>query len=316
MSSFRPFQNSDPPWLAEIWKSQPPMRGLMQPVTPALLELCVFSKPYFDHNGLIVAIDENKPVGFVHASFGPNEAQSELSTDLGTTQMLMVRPELRGTDLPRELLVQSENYLRDRGAKVLYAGGIRPLDGFYLGLYGGSELPGVLASDRVLTEAALQLGYQEMTRVVILHRDLVRFRPPITREQRALRRDTSFQLEYLPTTTTWWEACTLGQLERWTFTLTRRQDKALLAEVWFWDVEPLATSWGLRTAGMVGLYVSPTARRQGCATFLLSEAFNELNRRGYAMAEAQVMADNAEALAFYDRLGFVAVEQGHVYRKA
>jgi ribosomal protein S18 acetylase RimI-like enzyme len=287
----------------------------MQPVSPALLELCVYSKPYFDRNGLIVAVDDDMPVGFVHASFGPNEEQTELSTELGTTQMLQVRPDLRSTDLPRELMLRSEAYLRERGAKVLYAGGIYPLNGFYLGLYGGSELPGVLASDRVLTDAALQLSYRETSRVVILQRDLVRFRPPISREQRALRRDTSFQLEYLPTTKSWWEACTLGPLERWTFTLTRRNDNLLLAEVWFWDVEPLATSWGLRTAGMVGLYVDPSVRRQGCATFLLSEAFAELNRRGYAVAEAQVMADNTQALAFYERLGFVAVEQGHVYRK-
>jgi ribosomal protein S18 acetylase RimI-like enzyme len=65
----------------------------------------------------------------------------------------------------------------------------------------------------------------------------------------------------------------------------------------------------------VGLYVDSGVRRQGCATFLLSEAFTELNRRGYAVAEAQVMADNAQALAFYNRLGFVEIEQGHVYRK-
>lgn len=288
----------------------------MQPITPALLELCVFSKPYFDHEGLIVAVEDEKPVGFVHASFGPNEEETALLNELGTTQLLMVHPDRRASTLPRELLVQSENYLRSRGAKVLYVGGIRPLNAFYLGLYGGSELPGVLASDRVLTDTALQLHYKEISRVVILHRDLVRFRPPITREQRALRRDADFQLEYMPHTDTWWEACTLGPLERWKFTLTRKRDASLLAEAWFWDVEPLATSWGLRTAGMVDLFVPPEARRQGCATYLLSEAFKELNRRGYAMAEAQVMAENTQALAFYDRLGFVSVEQGHVYRKA
>ena len=31
--NFRPFRNTDPPRIAEIWRDQPPQRGLMQPVT-------------------------------------------------------------------------------------------------------------------------------------------------------------------------------------------------------------------------------------------------------------------------------------------
>jgi hypothetical protein len=84
----RPFRNSDPPHLAEIWRSQPPQRGLLQPVTPPLLEMGVFSKMAFDRQGLIVAERDGKPIGFVHASFGPDEAGRRLDTSLGTTQVL------------------------------------------------------------------------------------------------------------------------------------------------------------------------------------------------------------------------------------
>ena len=143
------FRNSDPPRLAEIWRDQPPQRGLIQPVSPALLEQFVFSKPYFDPAGLILATDGEQAVGFVHAGFGPNETQTEIDTEIGTTYQLMLRSGARHDALADELLSRAEAYLRDRGAKVIYAGGIRPLNGFYLGLYGGSELPGVLASDPV-----------------------------------------------------------------------------------------------------------------------------------------------------------------------
>ncbi len=55
MTYFRPFRNSDPPLLADVWRSQPSQRGLMQPMSAALLEQLVLSKPVFEREGLIVA---------------------------------------------------------------------------------------------------------------------------------------------------------------------------------------------------------------------------------------------------------------------
>ena len=46
--------------MAEIWRDQPPQRGLMQPVTAGILEQFVFSKPYFDPDGLIVALSDER----------------------------------------------------------------------------------------------------------------------------------------------------------------------------------------------------------------------------------------------------------------
>src|SRR5690606_18937290 len=145
----RPFRNSDPPAIVEIWRSQPPQRGLMQPLTIANLESLVLSKPYFDAAGLIVACEAGRPVAFVHAGFGANGDETDLDHRLGTIYVLQARPAHRQTDTPARLLAAAEEYLTSRGSQVLYAGGIRPLNAFYLGLYGGSELPGVLTSDHV-----------------------------------------------------------------------------------------------------------------------------------------------------------------------
>ncbi len=189
MYTFRPFRNSDPPRLAEIWREQPPQRGRMQPATAGILEQLVFSKPYFDPAGLIVALHDNVPVGFAHAGFGANDEQNAIATDIGTTYQLMVRTDHRDDALAGELLAHSEAYLRERGAKVIYAGGIRPLNAFYLGLYGGSELTGVLVGDTVFQIACRQAGYREIDRVIVLELDLACFRAPITRNQRQLRRE-------------------------------------------------------------------------------------------------------------------------------
>ncbi len=315
MYHFRPFRNTDPPRLAEIWRDQPAQRGVAQPVTAGILEQFVYSKPYFDPAGLIVALDDNVPVGFAHAGFGPNDDYSGIATDVGTTYQLVLRSDHRSAQLAGELLGQAETYLRERGAKVIYAGGIRPLNAFYLGLYGGSELPGILVGDQMFNEACRERGYREIDRVVVMLLELARFRPPIARNLRQLRREIICQETQTPPTRTWWEACTTGAFERIRFSLKRPGSADALADVWFWDVEPLSTAWGAPAAGMFDLDVPAEQRRKGLATFLLGEAFERLRTRGILLVEAQTMQDNTPALKLYEKLGFKKVDEGIVYRK-
>jgi ribosomal protein S18 acetylase RimI-like enzyme len=312
---FRSFRNSDPPRLVEIWRDQPPQRGLMQPVSAALLEQLVFAKPYFDPEGLILAIADGTPIGFIHAGFGASDEQTALDTDTGTTYLMMLRGDHREVALADELLARAENYLRGRGAKVVYAGGIRPLNAFYLGLYGGSDLPGILASDPVAHDALRHSGYREIDRVRVLQLELANFRPSVSRVQRQLRRELSVTEVASPATSSWWEACTTCAFEHIHFALSPLGGGNPLASVAFWDIEPLSTSWGAPTAGMLDLDVSPQRRRQGIATFLLSEAFQRLHSRGVRRVEAQTMQQNLPALALYEKLGFAKVDEGVVYRK-
>ncbi len=311
---FRPFRNADPPLIAEIWRDQPPQCGLMQPATPAILEQLVFSKPYFDPQGLILAFDGDAAVGFVHAGFGANDEQTDIDTTMGTTYQLMLRADHRNESLADQLLRRAEDYLRGRGAKVLYGGGIRPFNAFYLGLYGGSELPGVLVGDPVLGTACLRNGYREIDRVQILQLELAGFRPPVSRSQRQLRRELSSREIYCPPARSPWEAYTIGDFERLRFSLAAANGPSL-ADVDFWDIEPLSTRWGVATAGMFDLRVTEERRRQGLATFLLVDAFERLRNRGIALVEAQTMQHNAPALALYAKLGFTKIDEGAVYRK-
>jgi ribosomal protein S18 acetylase RimI-like enzyme len=312
---FRPFRNSDPPRIADIWRSQPAQRGLMQPVTAGILEQFVFSKPYFDPEGLIVALANDTVVGFLHAGFGANDDETDISIDLGTTYQLMLHADHRNDALADDLLARGEAYLRSRGSKVIYVGGIRPLNAFYLGLYGGSELPGVLQTDPVLNAAALRNGYREVDRVHILQLELAKFRAPISRSLRQLRREVSSSEIYCPEAKSRWDAFTMGAFERLRFALSVGGNDRPLAEVDFWDIEPLSARWSAATAGMFDLRVADDRRRQGLATYLLVEAFERLKSRGIVLVEAQTMQHNAPALALYAKLGFSKVDEGSVYRK-
>jgi ribosomal protein S18 acetylase RimI-like enzyme len=313
--SFRPFLNSDPPHLAAIWRGQPPQRGLLQPVTAPLLEYGVFSKMHFDREGLIVALRDDRPVGFVHAGFGPSDDGLSLDTTMGATLILMVDAAERETTLADQLLAHSENYLRGRGAQVIYAGGINPLNSFYLGLYGGSEIPGVLQSDVLFQSACMRAGYREIDRVRIMQCDLARVRPPVSRELRLIKRTMQAVETIDPPPKTWWEACVWGSLQRDCFQLVDATTGSSVAQAAFWDMQPLSAGWGMSTAGLFELYVPPELRRRGYASYLIGEAIRVLRRRGVATIEAQTMASNEAATAYYAKLGFTEIDHGAVFRK-
>jgi len=275
----------------------------------------VFSKMAFDRQGLIVAERDGKPIGFVHASFGPDEAGRRLDTSLGTTQVLMLRDGRPDGAAGTDLLHASEAYLRSRGATVLYAGGMQPLNAFYLGLYGGSEIPGVLQSDQLLTGLCAAGGYREIDRIRILQCDLGSFRAPVSHKLRALKRSIELVETIDPPARTWWESCVWSGLQRDQFQLRDKYRGIPVATACFWDVQPLSTCWGMCTAGLCDLYVEPEHRRRGCGTYLLSEAFRILRRRGVAAIEAQTTTHNEIAGAFYAKLGFAEIDQGAVFRR-
>lgn len=281
-----------------------------------MLEFAVFSKAHFDRNGLIVAELDGLPVGFAHAGFGPNDEGTALDKSIGTTHMLMLRHGYEDPALVDALLEASEEYLRTSGASVIYAGGIKPLNSFYLGLYGGSEIPGVLQSNKLLRDACVRRGYTESGQVSILQCDLVRFRPPVSRKVRQLGRVVNFEETVDPMSSCWWEACVWGTQQRDRFQLLAKPSGEVVATASFWDVQPLSACWGICTAGLFDLYVALEWRRQGCASFLLGEAFRLLRRRGVATIEAQCMSTNEQALAFYQSLGFIEVDRGYVFRKS
>lgn len=313
---YRTFRNTDPPRLAEIWRNQGAARsGLMQPMSTAVFEHFVLAKPYFEPAGLIVATQNESPVGFAHAGFGPNEDESELSTDLGVTCQVVLADAEPRAEISGELLTRCEQFLRDRGAKVLYGGSLKPLNPFYLGLYGGSELPGVLDSDQATQQLFRDHSYREIDRSVLFERELQGFRPPVDRTQMLIRRSTSFTAVPDPPPRTWWEACTLSGFDRLRFELVDRASGRELAQATFRNMEPMSAGWGVPTMGLVELEVHSDRRRQGMATYVLGESFRALQAQGIARVQVQTMRRNTAARALYAKLGFEQIDEGAVFRK-
>jgi GNAT superfamily N-acetyltransferase len=312
---YRPFQNCDPPALADIWRSQPPLRGRMQGVTPLLLEELIFARPYFDRNGLIVALDADRPVGFVHAGFGASDDLSTLDKSLGTTCHLLVAPHAQRAQIQAELLRASENYLAASGVRQLFGGGAFPVNPFYLGLYGGSRLPGVLTSDVEQTVLFQNAGYREQERRILLSRPLATFRPPIDRRLMQLRRRCVVTAVHDVTPDNWWESC-VWMHANWTrYELRFRDSEDPLISATFWDILPLSKSWGVQAVGIVRVEDTPEARTEGMTTFLLAEAILDLHRGGAALLETQAFAKDASLRALYKELGLAEYDEGVLFVK-
>ncbi|NQT40005.1 MAG: GNAT family N-acetyltransferase [Planctomycetes bacterium] len=315
MLSYRSFCNTDPPLLVSLWRSRIGQPGLARSVSVDLIEQLLLAKLYFDPQGLILAMEDDQSVGFAHAGFGPNEEESRLSTQLGVTSMIMVRPDDDAREVAAGLLQRCEAHLRQRGAQVLYGGGIRPLNPFYLGLYGGSELPGILDSDLVARQAFAESGYTEIERTVVLHRDLPDFRPAVNRQLIQLSRRMMIEIVVDPPSRTWWEACTTGDFDMTRIQLRPRGGGPVLAEAMMRSMDPISGTGFARAAGLTELHVDRQHRRQGLATFLLAETFRHLTRQGVSVVETQTMQENGPALGLYAKLGFAETDHGGVFRR-
>lgn len=314
MIHYRPFQNWDPPALAEVWRSQPPVRGRLQSITPALLEELVFAKPYFDRHGFIVAVDGARPIGFVHAAPGASDDETTVSSEQGTICQVMVAPHPRKAEIEAELLAAGENYLRSRGIKQIFGGCRFPVNPFYLGLYGGSELPGVLASDTTMTNLLRACGYRECGRRLLLSRSLDRFKPPVTGKLIQLRlMHRVSPAHVIPDT--WWDACVWVHAEWTRYELRRKHGDDVLISATFWDVLPLARDWGVHAKGLVRIDDTEEARAEGLTTMLLAESLTSMQKQGTTLVEAQAAANDETKLALLRQLGLAEYDTGVMFVK-
>ena len=315
MIEYRTFRNTDPPHLVTVWNEALPNRGAYTLRSASPFDRWIFSKPYFDQAGMIVACDDGVPVGFCHAGFGPNANQTALDYGTGVVSMIAVRIAQRRNHIGTELLRRAEDYLRQRGANVLYAGGLKPLNPFYFGLYGGSNSPGFLESDpamRVFFEAR---GYEKSQRCLVMHRKLDQPLNVVDTRFSSLRR--RFEVEVLPRNRigTWWQECMIGQLEQFEFRLDEKNNDQPAARALYWEMEGYGWRWNTPAAGIMDVQVRSDLRRQGVGKFLVAQLMRYLQEQYFGVVEVQVVDDSEAAIRMMKAIGFAQVDAGYMYRK-
>jgi ribosomal protein S18 acetylase RimI-like enzyme len=313
--TYRHFRNTDPPALVKVWNEALTGRGAIRLRHSSALEHQVFSRPYFDPSGLIVAEEDGEIVGFAHAGFGPGADQSALSSDIGVICVLAVRPTHRRHGIGAELLRQSEAYLRDHGAKEIYAGPASPYDPFYQLLYGGSNLPGFLASDELAGPFLEQHGYALYRRTLVLQRQLQK--PLRVADPRFMNHRQRFDIyaDTVKARPTWWQNCELGVAEPLEFVMQEKPSGQAVATALVVELEGFSWRWNQPAVGILDIQVRLDRRRQAIGKYFLTQILQFLQEQCYLIVETQVPEGSEPALKLVQGLGFEQVDTGKMYQK-
>lgn len=312
---YRTFHNSDPPKILKLWHASNLGPSAAEGFPCDILELFVFSQPYFDRDGLIVAEHDGRIVGFVHAGFSALPDQSGLDPSAGVICGLMVHPEARRQGTGSELVRRAEQYLVAHGAKTVTAGAGMNGNGFYNGIYGGLQPAGFSRSAAPWEEFLQPLGYEPYSSTRVLHRDLTMGRDPVSarliRHRRRLNLVITDRVSDLP----WWWHVRFGQLDALKFELRERHNEQLVASAQIVGLDVYIPKWGVRAVGLRDVLVPKEQRRQGYGLSLVLEICRRLREQSVQMIEAHVDAQNSAGFELLQQACFSQVEELVAYRK-
>ncbi len=301
---YRVFHNADPPRLHKLWHVCQLGQNAAEGFPCDLFELFAVSQVYFDRAGLIIAESEGRIVGFVHAGFAPNADQSGLDHRCGQISALMVHPQHRRRGIGSELVRRAEAYLRQLGSEVVEAGAGLDRNGFYCGIYGGLESSGFCAEVFPGQEFLGRLGYTAHGRTMVLRRDLMQVRDPVSARLLRHRRSLSMVITDRNLSETWWWFSRFGHLDSLRFDLRTRSDQQLVASAQIIGMDLFIPKWGVRSVGLRGMQVPEDSRRQGYGQSLILEICRRLREESVQLIEAHVDHTNAAAVETFRSSGF------------
>ena len=317
MISYRGARNTDPPALVQLWNDAVAGRGAYPLRTPLALERWVFSKPYYVNDDWVLAIDDEtaKPVGFALSGFGPDEEGTGLDPTHGVVGLVAVHPGHRRQGIGRELLARAEANLRRRGATRVAVGSMWPDSPYLFGLYGGSNAPGILASDADYAPFLAAQGYAPAAEAVVFQK---RLDTPLTIADsrfNMLRRRYEPQTLKAANVAHWWQECQWGVLEPVEIRLFDKLTSMPAARALVWDLEGFAWRWNCPSAGVLDVQVRSDLRRLGLGKLILSHVLRFLQDQFFAVAELQVKADDEAAVGLCKSLGMEEIDRGVRYER-
>ncbi len=312
---FRKFRNDDPPKLFELCRRAEMGRGAAKPNSIHAFEIAVYGLPYFDPAGLIIAEEEGKVLGFVHAGFGFSEDLNSFDYAHGVICWLVVAEEYHRRGVGKELIKRAEEYLTSHGAKTLQAGQSRYCDPFYFGLYGGARCSGFLKSDAKAGPFLKSVGYEPVEETSVYQRDLTTSRNPMNIKLMSIRRKTELLVAEQPEKPTLWWLAHFGNIESMFYSLVEKRTQARIASLTIVGLDHFIGRWNERVIGLVDVFVEPDHRGQGYGTTLVIESLRRLKLDFITRAEVHVSNDHPIALKTIETAGFEQIDTSVVYKK-
>ncbi|WDI42040.1 hypothetical protein [Bremerella sp. P1] len=304
----RPFLNSDPPKLVELWNHQPISRGLAQPMAVTLLEAQVLAKPYFQPKNLLIAEIEGKLAGMAHLVLSGPLLPEDLRTGIANLPIVLAANIPEAAEVEDALIHAAEGLARETSATSILLGGTSDPGPFYFGLAKGSCNRGALVSDTRMIELAARHGFDRAQGWRVYSRALRGFRPPVDRNQIAARRSLNVMREDDPPFASYRDACIYMHQHRTRYSLIQKKDSQELAHLTVVQMEAFSHLRGVRMSGIVDMD-SLNACTQVQAQFFLAETLRQMTEEGTAVVETQVAADNEVLTQVVDTLGFEVIDE-------
>lgn len=315
MITYRPFINSDPPGLVALWHGSGLGRGAAVGFTTDAFERFVFSQPYFDPNGLIIAEEDGKTVGAVHAGFAPNEERTGLDHSRGVICALNVDGSCRGKGVGTELLKRAEQFLMEAGVKEIMAGPSPEDAPFYVGLYGGTTPAGFLVSDLHAAAFLTAHGYTPCDKTLIFQRDLNKSKEPINFRISSIRRKMNLTLSDRQEKENWWWVTRHGRLDTLRFGLEPKQGGPEVASLTIVGLDLYINSWQERSIGIIDIELQSGETDPIYRQVLISLVCQRLKEELITNIEIQCDANDSDFAQMLLGSGFEQVDEGIVYHK-
>ena len=312
MVEYRTFRNTDVPRLVAVWNDSLTERGAPRLLNNTLIERYVLAKSIFDPKGLFVAESNGVVVGWAHAGMSLNPFNTQ---PVGVTCMMAVRPAHRRQGLGSELLKRSEQYLRERGASILHAGGHWPNNPFYMGLYGGCESPGFLVSDALAEPFFLKHGYRVEQKIHVLQHTLDQ--PMKMFDPRFVPMKGRYDLQFGSPRRllSKWHEYVHGYVDPLQFVLNDKQNGTWVGRTLVWEMEAFSLHWRRPTVGVFDFEINPPYRRGGVGRYFLSLVMKYIQDQYFTLVELQLEETNQYGLDFLHSLDFEHVDTGQVFLK-
>jgi GNAT superfamily N-acetyltransferase len=312
---FRPFHNTDPPHLLKLWHAANLGPSAAEGFPCDILELAVYSRPYFDRNGLIIAIDGETIAGMVHAGFSATADGSELDRSSGVISSIVVHPDYRRKDIGHQLVEKAEAYLVARGARQVTAGGGPHGNGFYHAIYGGVEPSGFSSESAPWDEFFGSCQYEPGAVTKVLHRDLDVGRDPIDSRLIRNRRRLNILITDRISNQSWWWFARHGHQDTLQIEMVDRSSNETVATGQIIGLDVYIPKWGVRAVGIRDVLVTENERRQGYAFSLVVETCRQLREQSIRLVEVQIDEDNAAAMELVTNAHFKPVAELKTYQR-
>ena len=314
MIEYRPFHNSDPPQIVDLWHQCYLGRGAAEGFTGDAFEYLIFSQPYFEKPGLIVAVQEGRIVGFVHAGLGDQNHPTERHA--GVICMLMVHPKFRRQGIGRNLYEHASRWLQEKNATSITVGSVPPVTPFYVGMYGGAQPLGFLESEEDAAPFCAALGLQEKTRIASYQRDVQNSRDPISVRHVQNRRKFQLRLQVRDVPDSPWWITRIGRLDAISAILEPKMGGEPVAWAECYGLDLFVGKWNARAVAVNDIFVPEDNRKQGYGQTLLLELAARMKRELVDILDAYAFESNEAGMKLLESGGFSRVDTGVVYGPA